>query len=182
MAQAEGLYRRLLGRMPVITPRASLTILDPNAERYLKRYALGILDCVQQMENLQRHIYGRLIPSGLYKSFQDGENSINTSLDAIDADLAQFDPTLGSALSNARKKIIYQFGKVRSSGARESLRRNERAGRDAGHLAHLIFPNGAPQERSLSVLSFLARHGERFIDSLYTSVDTNQHDHQVIVL
>ena len=182
LAQAEVLYRRLLGRMPVIAPRASFTVLDARAERYLKRYELDVTDCFQRAEDLRRKIAGKLIPTSLEKAFHDGENSINMALDAIDSDLAQFDPTLGAALLNIRKKMFYQFGKVRSSVARESLRRNERAEHETEHLTNLIFPNGTLQERSFSGLSFLARYGEHFLDHIYESIQVERHDHEVIVL
>ncbi len=182
LAQAEVIYRRLLGRMPVVAPRASFTVLDARAERYIGRYGLGLLDCFQSAEDLRRRISGSLIPASLDEAFDDGERTINASLDAIDADLTKFDPTLGQALSNVRKKMLYQFGKVRATVARESLRRDERAGREAAHLANLIFPNGALQERSFSGLSFLARHGESFLDRIHESIQTDCHDHQVVVI
>ena len=182
LAQAEVLYRSLLGRMPVVAPRASFTILDARAQRYLDRYGLGVLDCFQAAENLRRSISGSLIPASLEKAFDDGEQTINASLDAIDADLTKFDPTLGKALSNVRKKMLYQFGKVRSNVARESLRRDERAGREAAHLANLIFPNGTLQERSFSALSFLARYGDSFLDRIHESIHGDCHDHQVVVI
>ena len=182
MAQAEVLYRRLLRRMPVVAPRSSFTILDARAERYLERYQLGVPDCFQRVENLRRRISSRLIPANLEKAFSDGELSISSSLDAIDADLTKFDPSLGAALSNARKKMLYQFGKVRSTVARESLRRDQRAEREADHLANLVFPHGALQERSFSVLSFLARYGESFLDRIHGSIHAGCHDHQVVTM
>ena len=78
--------------------------------------------------------------------------------------------------------MFYQFGKVRSSVARESLRRNERAEHETEHLTNLIFPNGTLQERSFSGLSFLARYGEHFLDHIYESIQVERHDHEVIVL
>ena len=182
LAQAEVLYRRLLGRMPAPAPRASFTILDARAERYLDRYGLGVLDCFQSVENLRRGISGSLIPPSLEKAFDESERTINASLDAIDADLTKFDPTLSASLANVRKKMLYQFGKVRSTVARESLRRDDRAGREAAHLANLIFPNGTLQERSFSALSFLARHGDSFLDRIHELIHTDCHDHQVVVI
>ena len=182
LAQAEVLYRRLLGRVPVIAPRASFTILDARAERYLKRYELDVTDCFQRAEDLRIGIARKLIPTSLEEAFHDGENSINIALDAIDSDLAKFDPTLGASLLNIRKKMFYQFGKVRSSVARESLRRNERAEHETEHLSNLVFPNGTLQERNFSGLSFIARYGEHFLDRIYESIQVERHDHQAIVM
>ena len=43
-AQSPVLYKKLLGRMPVILPRADFTLVDPKAERILKKYRLEVED------------------------------------------------------------------------------------------------------------------------------------------
>jgi len=43
-AQSEVLYRNLLGRMPVMLPRAGFTVVDTKAQRLLKQYGLEVED------------------------------------------------------------------------------------------------------------------------------------------
>src|SRR5258707_4990545 len=43
-AQSEVLYRCLLGRMPVMLPRAGFTVVDTKAQRLLKQYGLQVED------------------------------------------------------------------------------------------------------------------------------------------
>src|SRR5229473_169625 len=42
LAQSSVIYQHMLGRMPVILPRAGFTILDPRAEKLLQKYGLLI--------------------------------------------------------------------------------------------------------------------------------------------
>src|SRR5262249_43389053 len=43
-AQASVAYQRLLGRMPVIMPRASFTLVEPNVAALLRKYGLELPD------------------------------------------------------------------------------------------------------------------------------------------
>ncbi len=182
LAQAEVLYSSLLGRMPVVLPRAFFTILDARAEKYLSRYKLSLPDCLEGADTLREKISQRLIPPGLEQTFAEGQSQIESSLDAIGRDLAKFDPTLSAALGNARKKMLYQFEKIQAAVAREGLRRDSRAGQEAAHLSNLIFPNNTLQERTYSVLPFLARCGVGFIDRVHQAINPDCHHHQVLVI
>ncbi len=182
MAQAEVLYGNLLGRMPVVMPRAFFTVVDARAEKYLSRYQLSLQECFEGADALRQKISQRLIPANLEQTFAEGQSQIESSLDAIDRGLSKFDPTLSAALASARKKMLYQFGKIQAAAAREGLRRDSRAGQEAEYLSNLIFPNNTLQERTYSVLPFLARYGEGFIDRIHQAINPDCHDHQVLVI
>ncbi len=78
--------------------------------------------------------------------------------------------------------MLYQFEKIQAAVAREGLRRDSRAGQEAAHLSNLIFPNNHFQERTYSVLPFLARYGVGFIDRVHQAINPDCHDHQVLVI
>ncbi len=181
LAQAEVLYRRLLGRMPVALPRAAFTILDSHAAKLLDRYRLTVLDVLRGEAHLERSIAGSLIPAELETTFRQGQQQIQEALDSVHRQLAHFDPTLAAALGTSRRKIEHQFDKVRAKAGRESLRRQDRARSDAASLLGLILPHKALQERFYSVLPFLARHGLDLIDRLEAAIAFDCPDHQVLV-
>lgn len=66
--------------------------------------------------------------------------------------------------------------------ARETLRRDARAGADALWLSGLIFPEKHLQERLYSILPFLARHGLDLADRLYENVHLECPDHIVVTV
>jgi bacillithiol biosynthesis cysteine-adding enzyme BshC len=180
LAQAEVLYRRLLGRMPVAVPRAGFTILDARAEKLLARYGLTVQDVFAGAPAVEQRIAASLIPAALQETFHSSHGQIENSLGRLDAQLLAFDPTLAAALTKSRRKIEYQFSKVQAKTARESLRRSDRARADAAYLSGLIFPEKTLQERLYSVLPFLARHGMDLIGQLYASIRFDCPDHQVL--
>jgi bacillithiol biosynthesis cysteine-adding enzyme BshC len=182
LAQAEVLYGRLLGRMPVALPRACFTLLDARAQKLLSRYGLHVLDILQGPEAVELKIAAKLIPGPLHQAFAEGQHELQRALQLVENQLAAFDPTLLAALDKSRRKMHYQFSKIQAKAARESLRRAERAREESSYLQHLIFPEKTLQERLYSVLPFLARHGPGLIERLHQAVRFECPDHQVLVI
>jgi bacillithiol biosynthesis cysteine-adding enzyme BshC len=182
LAQAERVYSALLGRMPVVVPRASFSIVDPRARKLLDRYSLSLTDCFVGPEPVRKNIADRLVPAELQQAFSQGEAQLERSLTAVAAQLDQFDPTLAGALDRSRRKIRYQFHKIRSKAAQESLRRDSRAAAEAAYLSQSLFPHKTLQERVYCALPFLAAHGLDLVDRIHDAINPDCHDHQVLSL
>lgn len=182
LAQAETVYSRLLGRMPVVVPRASFSIVDQRARKLLDRYGLKLTDCFLGAASLRARIADRLVPSQLQQAFDEGGAQLERVLSAVGAQLDRFDPTLDDALERSRRKIRFQFHKIRSKAARESLRRDSRAAEEAAYLSQSLFPQETLQERVYCVLPFLAAHGLDLADRVYEAINPDCHDHQVLMV
>ena len=177
LAQAEVLYRELLGRMPVAVPRAAFTILDARAAKLMERYDLRIEHLFHGEEPLKERIAEKLIPPALSGRFREATEATARELDRVREELARFDATLVAALDKSRAKILYQLSKAERKTAREMLRRDQRAAADASYLSRLAYPNKHLQERFYSILPFLARHGLDLVDRLYQNVHLDCPDH-----
>ncbi|MEO7142836.1 MAG: bacillithiol biosynthesis cysteine-adding enzyme BshC [Bryobacteraceae bacterium] len=182
MAQAQVLYSTLLGRMPVVTPRAAFTLLDARAAKLLERYGLTMAQVFAGNDALAGHIAQALLPSSTVREFADTTAEITARIDRLGSRLNQFDPTLGAALGKSRAKILYQLAKLEHKAASEAMRRQERAQSDAAYLSGLLFPHQHLQERLYSILPFLAQHGFGLIDRVYENVRLECHDHQVLTV
>jgi len=64
-AQSEVLYKELLGRMPVLLPRADFTLVDPKAVRLLTKYHLQVEDVWQGSQELRNRMYNSAVPKKL---------------------------------------------------------------------------------------------------------------------
>ena len=182
LAQSQVLYRALLGRMPVAVPRSGFTLLDERAHTLMDHYNVTLTDCFHGEQLLRERIAARLIPDTLEITFQDVLGEVRNSLDRLQGELRNFDPTLGEALSKSRAKIIYQIEKNRRKAGREALRRDTRVNEGAAHLSGLVFPERHLQERLFSILPFLAKHGFDLIDTLYENVQRGCPDHLLLTI
>ena len=179
-AQSAVLYERLLGRMPVVTPRRGFTLLDARSEKLLTRFGLALPDVLVHEQALQGRIARRLVPDVLGGRFGSAAAEATRLLDELGNQLRGFDPTLAAATAKSRSKVLYQIEKLRRKTERETLRRDARASADAAYLRGLLYPEGHMQERLYSILPFLAQYGLNLVDRLYAQVQPDCPDHRVL--
>jgi bacillithiol synthase len=181
-AQSQVLYNRLLGRMPVVTPRASFTLLDTRAAKLLGRYGLTMRDALGSEESLKEDIARSLIPESITKLFEETASETARQLDRLNGGLESFDPTLAASLTKSRGKILYQIEKTRKKTERETMRRDARASEESRYLSALLYPHRHLQERFYSILPFLAEHGMDVTSRLYEVVRMDCPDHRVVTM
>jgi len=179
-AQAEVLYSRLLGRMPAVLPRAGFTLVDGRTRRLMERYGLTLADFVRGEEALVETLAARLAPASLENAFEQTAAGVANLLDALRAELGNFDPSLVPALDLSRAKILYQVSKIRRKAQRSALRRQSEAEQQARHAFRLVSPERRLQERYYSFLPFLARYGVRIIEDLLAAIDPVHPGHEVV--
>ncbi len=159
MAQAQVLYEKLLGRMPVIVPRNSYTLLDARASKLLCKYGLKLTDLLENGQLVKSKIAGKLVPHNLLNDFETVRTTLGSSLTALQSQLAGFDPTLQASTRKSAAKMLYQLEKLSRKTASEALRRDERAGSDTEYLTNLVYPERHLQERFFSIVPFFAKAG-----------------------
>ncbi len=179
MAQGEVLYTELLGRMPVIYPRNSFTLLDAKAVKAMERFGLTLPDLLGHVEHVKSRIAAKLVPQDLRERFRQVQSGVREQLESLERDLSGFDPTLESAANKSSAKIAYQLEKLAGKTARETLRRDERAAVQADYLINMVYPHKHLQERFYSIVPFLAQHGWDFPKTLYEYVQLSCPHHMV---
>jgi uncharacterized protein YllA (UPF0747 family) len=158
-AQAEVIYRHLLGRMPVILPRAAFTLLDAKAENLLRRYHLKVEDVWAGSQELRRKMEVSSVPKMLGKNFAKTVRQTERMLGQLKKQIARLDPTLAGAVGTAQRKIAFQLDKLKRKAGKAA---DEKAGLIASHenfLESLLYPHKSLQSRELCLLPFLARWG-----------------------
>ena len=179
MAQGQVLYDELLGRMPVLFPRNSFTLLDVRAQKLLDRYDLHLPDVLDHQEKVKSRIAARLVPQNLASEFASVEATVSDTLADLEKNLAGFDPTLENAARKSASKMKYQLHKLSEKTARETLRRDQRSSADADYLVNLIYPHRRLQERFYSIVPFLAKHGLDLPDRILAMTQITCPDHMV---
>ena len=164
MAQSQVLYRELLGRMPVMVSRGGFTLLDARTAKLMERYGLTVPAFFHGEDGVRDAIAQQAGAARVDRGVRRVRRTVSHSVERLRDDLTAFDATLAAAVDKSPAKILYQLSKIEHKTARETLKRNERAGADASYMSGLIFPDKHLQERYYSILPFLARHGVRRFD------------------
>ena len=179
MAQSQVLYQRLLGRMPVIYPRNSFTLLDDRAVKLLSRYRLSVEDLLTSQDRVKSTVAGKLVPENLRSDLTALRSNLTTAMSEMREKLLKFDPTLADATDKSMAKIGYQVDKINAKTARETMRRDQHAAADTEYLINLIYPQRHLQERFYSVVPMLAEHGLDLPQRLYKMIQLSCPDHMV---
>jgi len=165
-AQSEVVYRRLLGRMPAVLPRAGFTLLEPHVVRILAKYGLSVRDVLRGRQHLRHRLERESVPRALSRQMTTGERNLRRYLTRIRKPLRKLDPTLSGALDLSERKILYQLEKLRMRAGRAADRRTELLDRHERILREALAPHRDLQERSVCALPILARHGLEILDAL----------------
>ena len=180
LAQAGSIYQSVLGRMPVVFPRASFTILERPATRLLGKYGLTLPDVYAGKQALREKMAARFLPDGLTDLFQKASKGLGESMEMLQKALAPVDPTLVDAAAASARKMQYQLSGLERKAAAAVQNRTEQVERDALRLENSLYPQKTPQERLFSGISFLARYGPQFLDQIYEAIPLHASDHQLV--
>ncbi len=158
-AQSEVLYQKLLGRMPVLLPRADYTLVDPKATRILEKYGLKVEDAWLGSQTLRKRMYAANVPKKLARSFDGSLRQIEKSVEQLHKAIREVDPTIQGAIARAEKRIRYQIEKLRGKTGAALNRHGKMVEQHAQFLENLLYPHKGLQSRDLSFLPFLLRLG-----------------------
>jgi bacillithiol synthase len=189
-AQSQVIYRRLLGRMPAVLPRASFTFVEPPIARFLGLYDLGISDILAGPQHVRAKMEQKSLPGGLTSRFDETEAALRKLLDEFKSPLGNLDATLVGALQSTQEKMLHQFQQLRGKVGRAENFRTGVLDRHQQIVFDAVYPQGGLQERSLSFLPLLASYGPDLLDEISrrSSIEAGDgahsgfRDHQVLFL
>lgn len=163
LAQVGESYERHAIPRPVILPRLSAILLEPDAAAFLARIGLGL-------DEFRRSAGAATSDAPLPEELigvQDPARMLDEALRALSEKLAGVAPPLEAMVGGARKKIRHEIDRVLESARKQLDRDGDALRRRGARVRDRLFPDGRPQERVYSPLSFLAEWPdlvERLID------------------
>jgi bacillithiol biosynthesis cysteine-adding enzyme BshC len=180
-AQIEPLYEHFGVTQPILYPRASVSLLQSGVTRALEKYGLDLTEFFGNVDRVSAKVVDQISEIKLDPLFRNAENSVHESLSELKFGLKEIDPTLLGALNNVVTKIDAHLKVLEEKSVAAQKRRNETAVRQIEKAAAGLLPGGNLQERELSALYFLNRHGFGFVAWLFAHIDIAGFKHQVLV-
>ncbi|MFZ0996838.1 MAG: bacillithiol biosynthesis cysteine-adding enzyme BshC [Candidatus Sulfotelmatobacter sp.] len=181
-AQVGAVYEKIIGRVTPIVPRFSATVVESKVQRWLGQYGIAVRDAFDGPEALRQTLAARILPTGLQVAFERANQSVEESFSGLQEALAKLDPTLVEASQTGASKVRYQLDRLRERAMAAELRRSEVVSRHAVALSQALYPENALQERGVAGVYFVARHGTELLRSIYDTLRTDCHDHQILEL
>ncbi len=179
-AQIHALYEMFGRPMPVIWPRASFTLLEPEVSAGMASHHLVAEDCfgdkqqmVHKMVAARGRADGMTILNDLRAQLERGVEQLRPSLVATD-------PSLGPALDTATRKVWSHIDGLKSRFVHAEAQRNGTLETVADFLLAHCHPHGNLQERELNVNHFIARFGPAFLEDIFRLAGTRTFDHGIV--
>ncbi len=177
-AQIEVLYRLLNRPMPVIFPRASFTLLEPEVSAAMTESGIVFADCLQSRET----VVEKVMASGTGAKIKNLEEVLERTLAEIRPELVLAEASLGPAMDTAQRKMLHNLAALHSRLIQQEARQNGTLSGRADLILNHCLPNRNLQERELGAPVFLVRHGLQLLDIIYAQVQLDSFVHRVIEL
>jgi bacillithiol biosynthesis cysteine-adding enzyme BshC len=177
LAQLRGVYERFGVPMPLMVPRASVTLLDSAAVRFITKTGLDFEALARNDEAVLNHLLEQQLPPAVEGAWQEAEAAVTRRMEALIAAVPTIDPTLEGAARSALGRMKHDLDVLHDKIVHAAKRRDDTLRRQFARTRALAFPGGEPQERAVGFVYFLNRYGPALVDRLMAELplDAGQH-------
>ena len=166
-AQLGDLFDARGGRMPVIHPRFSVTVVEPKIRKVLDKLGLSPRDLARPFGELAGRVVQEDVPQGVREALEDLRGGIGRGVEELSRAVATLDPTLAGPAKHVRTVAFDALGQMRRKVIHSLKREKQTRLRQLEKAQVHLYPRGGPQERSVNACYYLMRYGRRFLDALH---------------
>lgn len=169
LRQARPVFALLGVPQPVRVPRLSGFLIEAKVDKVLAKYGLAPADLGVNQGELASRIARQDLPGSAAAALAALREAIGQRYAVLQVEAASIDKTLERTAENARNQALVAVAKLEKRLVAAIRRRSDTTLRQVERARDQLFPLGEPQERVVSVVSFLARHGREVLDVLAAS-------------
>lgn len=174
-AQLKGVYERHGLAMPLVWPRASVTVLEPPVRRMLAKFDVSAAELLRDFEGARERAFLALHGHG--RAFAEALAELEAKLERLTAEVRGIDPTLAGTVARAGEQFERTVAILRRKSARALAGRDDIYARQWRRLERHLLPLGQPQERVLSPFSFFLKFGlEPVVEALLALPPKGEHE------
>jgi bacillithiol biosynthesis cysteine-adding enzyme BshC len=182
LGQLGGIYQHFGVPMPLMYPRATATLVDSAAARFLTKYSFPFTDLQAQDESALNRLLESQLPAALEDAMKDAEEAIRRSMERVIDQMPALDPTLAGAAGTVLGKMDHELRGLRTKMIHTAKKRDETLRRQFTRAQAQAFPQGQPQERALGSVFFLNRYGPALVDRLLEELPLDLGTHWVLTI
>jgi bacillithiol biosynthesis cysteine-adding enzyme BshC len=180
-AELGGIYHAHGVERPLLCPRASATLIDSAAAKFLDRPDVTFGRLQAQSESFLNQLLADQIPPPIDRGLDEAAREVREQLDRIRGAVGSVDPTLVGAADTTRDRMLDALTQLQAKIVQASKRKDDTLRRQFLRTQTLVFPGGRPQERDLSVAFFVSRHGPALVDRLVDGLPHDASSHYLVL-
>jgi uncharacterized protein YllA (UPF0747 family) len=151
-------------------PRWSGVLVEHRVEKVLERYGLGVEAFADPPGVLEARLVRESLPPEIVARFAELRAQIEQGYGRLAEAVTPIDPTLDRTVQSARNSALAGTHDVEKKLVAALRRANETLGSQIARARAALYPGGKPQERVLTLGSFLIRYGPALVDALEAEV------------
>jgi bacillithiol biosynthesis cysteine-adding enzyme BshC len=182
LGQLRGVYEAFGIPMPLFYARATATIVDSNAMKFLTRNDVAMESLRAQDESALNELLQAQLPASVDASVQDAARAIDERMAAIAQEVLQVDATLDGATRSTLARMQDDLKKLQGKIIQAAKRKDETLKRQFRHAQAQVFPGGHPQEREVGFVYFLNKYGPVLVERLADELPIEMGQHWVLTI
>lgn len=156
---------------PVVTPRASLTLVEARVSRLLDRFEMTPADFQRPFHELVTERIRASLPGAVRDPIGSLRSSIEAGYDQLGEGARSIDPTLAGWVRRIRNEALAQVTRAERKITSHQKKRSETEIGQLGRLAASLAPAGVAQDRALCAIPFLARYGPGLVHDVLDAIE-----------
>lgn len=165
LALTPPVYHRLSVPRQTPVPRWSGMVVGARVDRALAKFGLSLEELAQPVSALESRVVRSRLPADVDLDLTELQALLADRYGALRATAGSIDPTLVRLIDAQRGRALDGVGRIERKLVKHLRRRIDVELRQVTLAHDAVYPDGIPQERVLSVPSFLARHGRAVLDA-----------------
>jgi bacillithiol biosynthesis cysteine-adding enzyme BshC len=168
--------------MPLMYQRATATLLDSNAMRFLTRHDFPLEALRAQDEASLNELLESQLPPTVEASLEDALRAVEERMTTLAREVPQIDATLEGATRSTLMRMQDDLKKLHGKIIQAAKRKDETLRRQFKHAQAQAFPGGHPQEREVGFVYFLNKYGSALVDRLTDDLPIDMGTHWVLTI
>lgn len=182
LGQLRSVYERFEVPMPLMYPRASATLLDSAAMRFLTKYNIALESLQPQDDAALNELLKAQIPASVESAFSDASHAIDVQMQQVIDAIPAIDSTLEHTARSTLGRMQHDLHTLHNKMINAAKRRDETLRRQFQRTRAQAFPDGHAQERTIGAVSFLNQYGASLIDRLDAELPLDLGCHWIIAI
>jgi bacillithiol biosynthesis cysteine-adding enzyme BshC len=182
LGQLRAVYEHFGVPMPLMYPRASATLVDSAALRFLTKYKLPLEALQAQDEAALNELLKAQIPPEIEEAFAEARRAIDLEMTKVIQVISSLDSTLEGAARSTLGRMQHDLQTLHGKMIQAAKRRNETLRRQFARTRALAFPDGHPQERAIGFVSFLNQYGPVLVERLEDELPLDMGQHWIVAV
>ncbi len=160
--QLAGLFRFHGVGMPIVTPRASLLVVEGKVAKVLDKFGITV-DDVREGDALVSRFARERLPGEVSGPIARWRATVESLAQELGDACADLDPGLRGTVVKTRNAGLDALGTLEKKMVRAVRRRNQTTWSQIEKARINLWPDGKPQDRVLSPMQYLLRYGDGFV-------------------